>query len=106
MQVLTVEIDSQLCEYLERLHYSVNSELNVIKYIIDTNPNNGNLDNNEAWKHFYNMYQSDSIEYEMVKNKMSHHLQELLQNQYPEHAGKDFSWEIKDFKLCLVNIKF
>lgn len=105
MSVLTVEIDSQLCEYLERMHYSVNSELNVIKYMIDSNTS-GDLENNKSWQYFYNMYQNDSIEYEMVKNKMSQYLQELVQEQYPEYANKDFSWEVKDFKLCLVNLKF
>ena len=105
MSILTVEIDSQLCEYLERMHYSVNSELNIIKYMIDSNTS-GDLENNKSWQYFYNMYQSDSIEYEMVKNKMSQYLQELVQEQYPEYAGKEFSWEIKDFKLCLVNLKF
>ena len=105
MSILTVEIDSQLDEYLERMHYSVNSELNIIKYMIDSNTS-GDLENNKSWQYFYNMYQSDSIEYEMVKNKMSQYLQELVQEQYPEYAGKEFSWEIKDFKLCLVNLKF
>ena len=105
MSVLTVEIDSQLCEYLERMHYSVNSELNVIKYMIDSNTS-GDLENNKSWQYFYNMYQNDSIEYEMVKNKMSQYLQELVQEQYPEYAEKDFSWEVKDFRLCLVNLKF
>ena len=105
MSVLTVEIDSQLCEYLERMHYSVNSELNVIKYMIDSNTS-GDLENNKSWQYFYNMYQNDSIEYEMVKNKMSQYLQELIQEQYPEYAGKQFSWEVKDFRLCLVNLKF
>lgn len=105
MSVLTVEIDSQLCEYLERMHYSVNSELNVIKYMIDSNTS-GDLENNKSWQYFYNMYQNDSIEYEMVKNKMSQYLQELVQEQYPEYAKKDFSWEVKDFRLCLVNLKF
>lgn len=105
MSVLTVEIDSQLCEYLERMHYSVNSELNVIKYMIDSNAS-GDLENNKSWQYFYNMYQNDSIEYEMVKNKMSQYLQELIQEQYPEYAGKQFSWEVKDFRLCLVNLKF
>ena len=105
MSVLTVEIDSQLCEYLERMHYSVNSELNVIKYLIDSNTS-GDLENNKSWQYFYNMYQNDSIEYEMVKNKMSQYLQELVQEQYPEYAKKDFSWEVKDFRLCLVNLKF
>lgn len=105
MSVLTVEIDSQLCEYLERMHYSVNSELNVIKYMIDSNTS-GDLENNKSWQYFYNMYQNDSIEYEMVKNKMSQYLQELIQEQYPEYAKKEFSWEVKDFRLCLVNLKF
>ena len=105
MSVLTVEIDSQLCEYLERMHYSVNSELNVIKYMIDSNTS-GDLENNKSWQYFYNMYQNDSIEYEMVKNKMSQYLQELVQEQYPEYAKKEFTWEVKDFRLCLVNLKF
>lgn len=105
MSILTVEIDSQLCEYLERMHYSVNSELNVIKYMIDSNTS-GDLENNKSWQYFYNMYQNDSIEYEMVKNKMSQYLRELVQEQYPEYAEKEFSWEIKDFRLCLVNLKF
>ena len=105
MSVLTVEIDSQLCEYLERMHYSVNSELNVIKYMIDSNAS-GDLENNKSWQYFYNMYQNDFIEYEMVKNKMSQYLQELIQEQYPEYAEKQFSWEVKDFRLCLVNLKF
>ena len=105
MSVLTVEIDSQLCEYLERMHYSVNSELNVIKYMIDSNTS-GDLENNKSWQYFYNMYQNDSIEYEMLKNKMSQYLQELVQEQYPEYAKKEFSWEVKDFRLCLVNLKF
>lgn len=105
MSVLTVEIDSQLCEYLERMHYSVNSELNVIKYLIDSNTS-GDLENNKSWQYFYNMYQNDSIEYEMLKNKMSQYLQELVQEQYPEYAKKEFSWEVKDFRSCLVNLKF
>lgn len=105
MSILTVEIDSQLCEYLERMHYSVNSELNVIKYMIDSNTS-GDLENNKSWQYFYNMYQNDSIEYEMVKSKMSQYLRELVQEQYPEYAEKEFSWEIKDFRLCLVNLKF
>ena len=105
MSILTVEIDSQLCEYLERMHYSVNSELNIIKYMIDSNPS-GDLENNKSWQYFYNMYQNDSIEYEMVKNKMSQYLRELIQEQYPEYAKKEFSWEVKDFRLCLVNLKF
>ena len=105
MSVLTVEIDSQLCEYLERMHYSVNSELNVIKYLIDSNTS-GDLENNKSLQYFYNMYQNDSIEYEMLKNKMSQYLQELVQEQYPEYAKKEFSWEVKDFRSCLVNLKF
>ena len=105
MSVLTVEIDSQLCEYLERMHYSLNSELNVIKYLIDSNTS-GDLENNKSWQYFYNMYQNDSIEYEMLKNKMSQYLQELVQEQYPEYAKKEFSWEVNDFRSCLVNLKF
>ncbi len=99
----TVLLQKELCEYLERLHFLVNSETNIIKHMIEST-DSVSLEHNPSWEYFYNKYTNDYIEYEMVKEKVTEELRRQVEEK-TNTPGISFNWEIKDFRTCLVIIK-
>lgn len=92
MIIEQIEINQELCDYIEALHYEVYSRKDLLTFAIGK----GIVDT-DSFKQYHDEYQEFYVKYETAKDE--------LYNMYlkEKYEGKPIHWELK-FNTRILNV--
>lgn len=91
MIIEQIEINKELCDYIEALHYEVYSRKDLLTFAIGKG-----LVDTESFNKYHNEYQEFYVKYEIAK-------QELYDTYVKEKYGyKPLKWELKFSTRTLI----
>lgn len=92
MIIEQIEINKELCDYIEALHYEVYSRKDLLTFAIGKG-----LVDTESFNKYHNEYQEFYVKYETAKDE--------LYNMYlkEKYEGKPIHWELK-FNTRILNV--
>lgn len=103
-ETFTLSISQDMCDYLQRLHYDIETRMNLIDkiFVIHQDDKDTKLFDSVPWKKYYSELEEVTAEYEIAKLKLQEDLgKRIVENHSPDTV---FSWEIKDFLIPEVTI--
>lgn len=101
MREIKIDINQELVNYIERLHFEVESRKDIIQRIIEAHANDSDADvlMSPAFKSYSKELADFVAEYEIAKN-------ELQDNYVPKYLeGHKYNWELKfETKQLVISI--
>ncbi len=92
MIIEQIKINKELCDYIESLHFEVNSRKDLLAFAMSKE-----FINTDSFKQYHDEYQEFYIKYETAKNEL---YDMYLKEKY---EGKPIRWELK-FDTRILNV--
>lgn len=98
----SLELNTETCDYLQRLAYEVMTRRDVVSNMIQMAKDDVDTSvlDSIPFKHYHKLLEEAEYAYDVAKTELENHIKPLVL----EHEGKDtpFSWQVRDFNEHLV----
>ena len=105
MKTFYINISKETCDYLQRLHYEINTSRNVVTALLDQHKDDPDASvlTGVPFQTYHKKLEEAEYSYQIAKDELTKELTPKVQ----EHEGNEnvvFDWNLEDFQIPQVLI--